>query len=155
MAVNITGITDTQVSAAVADQISHNKVKHESHSQLSQTGTTVAATQYIMGARQAGTLRSIRAIITETVISAGSDRTLTIDLQKSTGGAAFATVLTAVISFSESDTTVRTWKSGTFSNASFSADDCFKFVVALTGSTGTAALGLLVTLIADMAPSTS
>lgn len=70
------------------------------------------------------------------------DRSFTVDLQKSTGGGAFATILSAVITRNSSDTD-RTTESATISSAALIAGDVLRVVVAYTaGTTGTLPLGV-------------
>ncbi len=70
------------------------------------------------------------------------DRSFTVDLQKSTGGGAFATILSAVITRNSSDTD-RTTETATISNAALIAGDVLRVVVAYTaGTTGTVPLGV-------------
>ena len=88
-----------------------------------------------------GTLLGFTAAITGT-IATGADRTVTVDLQKSTGAGAFATVLSATIQFNNVSV-LRTASSGTFSSTSLVAGDLLRVVVTVAGAAGNQALGLV------------
>lgn len=90
----------------------------------------VAATEKVYMAKRAGTIEDVRAVA-DTVPS-GSTPKVTVDYQKSTGGAAFATILTATFDIDENDTNL-TPVSGTISTAAYVAGDLFRFVVTVTG----------------------
>ncbi len=75
-----------------------------------------------------------------------TDRTLTVDLQKSTAGGAFATVLSSAISLTDA-TVVRTATAGTINSADLVDGDILEMIVALGGSSGTFAQGLVGTVI--------
>ncbi|HEY1603845.1 MAG TPA: hypothetical protein VGG64_29860 [Pirellulales bacterium] len=102
--------------------------------------TTVAnATKSLHIARGAGTIVDFAVINTGTAISGGS--TLSIDLQKSTGGAAFATVLASPIALSSSTTLLVAVAATLGALVSFVAGDVFQIMVT-TGGSGTQAKGL-------------
>ena len=66
--------------------------------QLFEPATAVASVNRTLGmAYASGTLAEFAAWIE--VVATGADRTITVDLQKSTGGGAYATVLSATIGF--------------------------------------------------------
>lgn len=71
----------------------------------------------------------------------GGDKAFTVDLQKSTGGGAFATILSAVITRNSSDTD-RTTETATISSAALIAGDVLRVVVTASGSTGTQGSGV-------------
>lgn len=91
-----------------------------------------------------GTLLGFTAAIIGT-IATGADRTVTVDLHKSTGAAAFATVLSATIGFTNASV-LRTAASGTFSSTSLVAGDLLRVVVTVAGAAGNQALGLVCSL---------
>lgn len=97
-----------------------------------------------------GTLIAFKAAITGT-IATGADRTVTVDLHKSTGAAAFATVLSATIGFTNASV-LRTVVSGTINSTSLVAGDILRIVVTVAGSAGNQALGLVATLTLDEDP---
>lgn len=140
---DIFNLLDANIGSAAAIK----SAKHESVMNLphSQTGTVVAATEYLRSIRQANaTVLAIEATITET-IATGADRTVTIDLQKSTGAAAFATILSASIVFTNLST-LRTLTTGTIANGALVDGDHLRLVVTVAGAAGAQALGLLVTV---------
>jgi hypothetical protein len=78
----------------------------------------------------------------------GADRTITVDLQKSTGGAAFASVLSATIGFVDASVE-RVPVAATFSSTALTDGDILQVVVTVAGSAGNPATGLTVTLTYD------
>jgi len=68
--------------------------------------------------------------------------TISVDLQKSTGGGAFATILSAPISIT-SATAARTAVTAAIANAGLIAGDVLQVVVTVAGASGTQGLGLL------------
>lgn len=114
------------------------------------TTTIAALTKLLRIAKRGGTNVSFQAA---TSVQATGDRSVTVDLQKSTGGGAFASILSAPLSIPQA-TAVRTAVNGTISTPTFVAGDIFQVVVALGGTTGTYPQGLLVTLDVDQDPNT-
>jgi hypothetical protein len=92
-----------------------------------------------------GTLVSVEVAVT---VAAGGDRAATVDLQKSTGAGAFATVLSAPIAVTNG-LAVRTATAGTISSASLTDGDILQAVVAVSGTTGAYHQGLILTLTYD------
>ena len=92
---------------------------------------------------ETGVIAGFEAIIT--TVATGADRTANIDLQKSTGGGAFATILTGTILFNDSST-ARTVVPAVLSNAAVVDGDILRAVVAVAGSADAQAAGLAVTL---------
>lgn len=103
--------------------------------------TITALTKWLTPILAAGTLRSIKGYIA--VQATGADRTVTVDLQKSTGGGAFATVLTTTVNITNV-TVIRTAVSGTILTAPVVAGDILQLVVTVAGAAGAQAQGLLV-----------
>jgi len=107
--------------------------------------TVTALTQDVHIVRGAtGTLLGFEASINGT-IATGADRTVTVDLQKSTGGGAFSTVLSSTIGFTNSST-LRTAVAGVFSVTGLVDGDQLAVIVTVAGSAGNQALGLSMTL---------
>lgn len=107
------------------------------------TSTTVTATDFpLFIARSAGVLISFEAVITGTIAVAPA--TCTIDLQRSTGGGAYATVLSGTITFSSADT-ARVLKTATISTTAVADGDHYIAVVTVVGG-GTQNIGLMITL---------
>lgn len=119
-------------------------VRHQSIDvELCAPGSNIAAiTKLIHIARAAGTLMSFEVAITGAMTG---DRTVTIDLQRSTAGGAFATVLTATLGLSSS-TVVRTATAATILTTAVADGDIYQIVVTVGGSTGTQPQGLIATL---------
>jgi len=106
---------------------------------VADTGTTL---HIVRGA--ACTVNDIRALGTGT-IATGADRTVNVDLQKSTGGGAFATILTATILLNNVST-LRTAVVGVVNTPALVAGDILQIVVTVAGAAGNQALGLHVTV---------
>jgi hypothetical protein len=124
-----------------ADNLVHRFAKD--HRQ--KTGTAVASvTEEIHIAAYAGIVDSIEAVVSTVAIG---NATVTIDLQKSTGGAAFATVLTSTFVM-DSTNTVRVVEAGAVdaTKDDYVAGDVFRLVVTSDAGTGTQAEGLNITV---------
>lgn len=89
-------------------------------------------------------LMSLTAWLT-TAITAASDRTIIVDLQRSTAGGAFATVLGTTITFDQSIAS-RTVLAGVINTTTAIEGDIFQLVVTVAGSSGTQGKGLVVSL---------
>lgn len=113
-------------------------------------GADVAAkTELIHIAGYAGIVKSVEAAIDSAITG---DNTVTVDLKKSSGGGAFASVLTAALVIN-SATAVRTAVAAVLDAAKddYAAGDVFEVVVSVTG-TGTQAQGLVVTVFFEERP---
>lgn len=137
-------IGDSAVEAAAG--IDPTKVIHQfplHHYQT--TGTAVVAAvedlHIVQGA--GGTLVSFEAAVTGAVAT-GADRTVTVDLHKSTGAAAFASILTAPIVLDD-DSVLRTAVAATLASSTLADGDILRVVVTVAGSAGAQAQGLIVT----------
>lgn len=85
------------------------------------------------------------AIVTK---ATGADRTVSVDLKRSTAGGAFATVLSATIDFDD-DSTNLTAYDGVLSSSVIEEDDLLEWVVTVAGSADAQALGLVVGVTID------
>ena len=135
-------VIDATVSPAAA--ISTSKVvKQEPLRHRQQSGSAVIAANEILGGVRGTTpsILQVRAMID--TVATGSDRTVTIDVQRSTGGGAFSSVLTSTLVFDHT-ATARTFSSATVSLPTLVDGDVIKVTVAVAGSAGNQALGLLV-----------
>lgn len=133
-------ITDTHVSATAA--IAATKLVHQFpvQGELYGPAVTIAAlTKEVHAAFAAGSIVAFKAFVI--TVATGADRTVNVDLQKSTAGGAFATVLSATVLFNNVSTS-RTLVSGTVSTADYIAGDLFQVVVTVAGAAGNQALGL-------------
>lgn len=140
-------ITKAMIKAGAGIEAS-KFVRHQSiDTELFVAGATVTAlTKDIHIVRGAiGTMVGFQAAICG-AIATGTDRTVTVDLQKSTGGAAFATVLSSTIGFTNAST-LRTAVAAVFSATSLVAGDILRIVITVAGSDAAQATGLVATLI--------
>lgn len=121
-----------------ADKVVHQQVKS---GELYGPTTTIAALTKdgVHRAYGSGTLVEFAAWIQ--VAADDASRTVTVDLQKSTSGGAYATVLSSTIGFTNAST-VRVALTGTISSTSYVAGDTFRVVVSVAGGSGNQATGL-------------
>ncbi len=120
------------------------------HRQLS--GTAVVAAADMVGSIH-GTSASIvlvRALVD--TVATGADRTVTVDVKKSTGGGAFATVLTSTVVFNNASA-ARTWVTFSVASANLADGDVLQVTAAVAGAAGNQAQGLLVEVYAVQVPS--
>lgn len=140
-------VTDSMCSETM-NLAARKHVRHQSIDlELFGPSTTVTAlTKDIHIVRGAtGTLVGLQATINGT-IATGTDRTVTVDLHKSTGGGAFATALSSTIEFDDAST-LRTAVAAVFSNTSLVAGDMLRLVITVAGSDAAQAVGLFVGLV--------
>ena len=134
-------VSDTNVSASAA--ISAGKLIHQiaKHYQQNDAAGVVADNQYshIVNGTTC-TLAYVQAAISTP--ATGADRTVNVDLQRSTGGAAFSSVLSSTITFNNAST-ARTVVSGTVAVATLTQGDILKWVVTVAGAAGNQAIGLV------------
>lgn len=136
-------IENADVAAGAA--IAATKLQHQFPLHLSVAGTVAAVTNIVHVARGAGTLVSVEAAVNAVPTGTGVDKKTTIDFQKSTGGAAFASMLSAAFDIESTDTD-RVAVAGTVAAGNTYADgDLLRIVVTVSGSTGTQAADLVVT----------
>ena len=130
---------------AGAAGIEATKVVHQWTLPVRQSPGTavVAATDLLHIARFAGEIVAIEAATA--TVATGADRTVTIDLQKSSSGGAFASVLTGGIVLDDGSTN-RVPVAGTINSPDFVDGDLLQVVVAVAGSAGAQAQGLLVSV---------
>lgn len=107
------------------------------------TTTVAALTKLLHIAKASGTLQSFQGIVVTP--ATGADRTVSIDLKKSTGGGAMTTVLSASIQFTNGSSAFG-YEAGTISSATYEQGDVFEAVVTVAGAAGNQALGLLISL---------
>lgn len=125
--------------------------RHEYIVELAEEATAIVAiTKWLAALKYAGSIVAIEAFIA--VQATDASRTVTVDLHKSTGAGAFATILSATIGFTNVSA-VRTAVAGTPSTATLAAGDILKAVVTVAGGVGTQAKGLTLRLIVDEHPS--
>ena len=136
-------ITDNHIKAGA--DIAYSKLQHSFPLVLSQaTGTAVVSeTRVVHVAKGAGALLSVEASVV--TVATGADRTVTVDVKKSTGGGAFATLLSETIVLDD-DSVALIPEEGTVSSTPTYADgDLIEIVVTVAGSADAQAEGLVVT----------
>lgn len=144
------GTVSASTIAAGANVETSKLVHRHSLNYNQASGASVAtATVPVFIAR--GTTITIRAIEAAILVAAAGAATVTVDLQKSTGGGAFASVLSSTIDF-DSASVVRTVTAGTLSATSATDGDILQLVVTATAGGGTLPQGLIVTLTLDETP---
>lgn len=137
-------LTNTNWSSAAANRLESAKAVHtqvESVELFEQATPVIAVERLLFIANGAGTFDKLEAAVV--TIATGGDRTVNIDLQKSTGGGAFATVLTGTLEFDSADVNL-TPTTATFTTTAYSSSDIFKLVITVAGAAGNQALGLIV-----------
>lgn len=145
MAISLFGIADANIDASAA--IATRKMIHRYRADYSQpTGTAVVAltNQTMLIAKGTGTIKSFEAAIIG-AIATGADRTVTIDLQKSTALGAFATVLSSTVVFNNAST-LRAVSTATLSDTALADGDFLYITVAVAGAAGNQAQGLAIML---------
>lgn len=139
------GITNAMIASS--PPVSASKLtRHQSIDvELYGPAVTVAAlTKWLHIVRGgSGTLIGFEAAIA--VVATGADRTITVDLQKSTGAGSFATVLSSTCGFTNVSA-VRTPVAAVISSAGIVDGDILEVVVTVAGSASAQATGLTVTL---------
>lgn len=138
-------VANAQVSATAAiDATKLQQQVRKAYYVEAATAVTAVTIPLVIVRGLTGTLVDFKASIPGT-IATGADRTVDVDLQKSTGAAAFATVLTSTIHFTNAST-VRAVSSGSFSSTALVATDLLQVVITVAGAAGNQAKGLLVDL---------
>lgn len=135
-------VGNTQVSSSTTERIAATKLIHQFPVGTAQAdGADVASrTEMVHVARGSGTLAEFSVGIG--TAPAGGDKQYTVDLQKSTGGGTFASMLSAPITVSTADSS-RSKKTATLSVTSYSAGDLLRVVVTASGTTGTQGQGMV------------
>ena len=123
--------------------LGRTKSWHQTHRSGGQApgSVVVAQTLDLFIANGAGTLVSFKAAITGTLATDAS-RHVQVDLQKSTGGGTFATMLSGVIDLT-SASTLRTAVNAALSSSALVAGDILRAIVTVSGGAGTQADGLI------------
>jgi len=137
-------VSNSNVASDAA--IASTKVVHRKQAGYSTAAASDPATITVplMIARYAG---SIDSFDVGPMSQAGTgDRSVAVDLQKSTGGGAFATVLSGAITINASDA-IRSVSAGTISDSALAAGDILQLVITVTaGTTGNYPRGILSTV---------
>lgn len=139
------GIRNADVASGAG--IEATKIEHQQSidRQLYAEGAAVVAlaSELLHISQASGTIVGFEAIITTQ--ATGADRTVNVDLQKSTGGGAFASITTTDVEIDDT-TVILTPVAAVISNTSLADGDILRAVVTVAGSAGAQAAGLLVTL---------
>jgi len=145
MTLATSSITDANVASAAA--ISYLKVTHMLLADYAQdSGADVATkTNAIYCCRSAsGAVVFDVAVVVDTAPT-GGDKAYTVDVKRSTGGGAFATILTGVVTVNSSSTT-RSVNVASITGTTFTLvqGDILQVVVTASGSTGSQGQGVRV-----------
>ncbi len=105
------------------------------------SGAVVAAIQDVHIARATGEVVAIEAAITGT-IATGADRTVTVQVHRSTAGGAFASILTAAVIL-DNTSVLYVMEAGTVNSGTFIDGDILRIVITVAGVAGNQALGLI------------
>jgi len=127
-------ITNVAWSQNDGDELATSKQVHRVSKSYGQDSgaAAITKTKLIHTAQYSGNVSGLTISVSTAPTS--SD-TATFDLQKSTAGGVFATVLTGTVAFSSSDSD-RSGKTGTISGTgAYVADDIFQAVVVIAGTT--------------------
>jgi hypothetical protein len=87
-----------------------------------------------------GTLEAVDIFVT--TAPTGGDKAFTVDFQKSTGGGAFATMFSAVVTINSSKTAKTVYPATLAAGVTYVAGDVFQWVITASGSTGSQGQGL-------------
>lgn len=137
-------ITNAMFSSAVGNRLDQDKAIHQFPVGCKQAnGAAVAArTEHLHTARGSGEFVELHVVTTG--VAPTTTDTVTVDIQKSTGGGAFATVLTAPVVIDNTNTVRVTEDYSSFSSTTYVAGD---ILIAVVTVSGTSAQGLGVTLV--------
>lgn len=103
-------------------------------------------TKMVHYAYKASTILAGYAIIDAAPLYSTGDKEVTVDVKKSTGGAAYATILTTTLTI-DADSDEKVPLSLTIDDDELAAEDVLEVVVTASGSSGVQAQGLAVVLI--------
>jgi len=140
-------VTNDMVAAAAA--IAHTKSQHryQARSIQNSTDAVVARTEIVHYAYRPTTVLSGYAVFDTAIVGTSSGRSCTINVRKSSSGSTWATILSAALVKKGSDMTARTAYTLTLSGTpTLAQGDALQTTVAVAGSTGTQAKGLLVAI---------
>ena len=136
-------ITNAKVAADAG--IEATKLIHQHSIRYNQaSGSDVAsATEVVHIFRSTSTIVSVD-VIPDTAPT-GGDKEYTVDVKKSTGAGAWASILTGVITV-DSGSTDRTVQAGVLSDSDAIDNDALQIVIAASGSTGSQGQGVCVVI---------
>ena len=138
-------VEDADVKTAA--NLSETKLQHRAHSTHRQkTGTDVVTQTEIVHIAYRGEV-VLAVQITVDVKQTAGDKTVTVDVKKSTAGGAFATILTGVFTISTASTSKTTYNATLSGTPTLIAGDLLEVVATAAGSTGDQAQGLHVDVV--------
>ena len=146
-------LTDSNWSSSSSARLASSKAVHTQIEsiELAVQDVAVAASETLLFiANGAGTFNKLEAVVI--TAATGADRTVNIDLQKSTAGGSFSTVLTATLEFDNVDVAL-TPTTATFTTDTYLASDIFKIIVTVAGAAGNQAIGCVVSVTKSENPS--
>ena len=142
-------VSDANVNVAAAIDADKLQHRHPLDAELIASASAVTAiTKLLHISAVTGTVMGLKAAVM--TAATGADRTVTVDLQKSTGGAAFATVLTTAVILNNAS--VARVAQNAVVNAtliSLVAGDILQVVVTVAGSANDQAKGLVISAVID------
>ena len=138
-------VTNTAVLAAT--NIDSTKVNHRHHIQYTQAGTVAAETKLAFIAYRACTVLSVKAAVV--TVATGADRELTVEVKTSTGGGALASILSSALSIDETKAALTHYDATLSGTPTMAADDLLAVVIAVSGSAGAQAVGLVVDIVVE------
>lgn len=127
-----------------------DKLEHRYQWELAQPNTTATTETRVVG-RCYGATGSVRGFHAGSIVANLTTATVTVDLQKSTGGGAFASILTAAITLNNA-TTARTAVAGTLASTTLVQGDLLQIVITATAAGGTLATGVFAFVTVDSLP---
>lgn len=127
-------------------------LEHEHVAKYVQNEGSDVATQtqliYTCKAASGGLIRKL--FITPSTAPTGGDKQFTVDVKKSTGGGAFATILSGVVTISSADTSrVQQDATSSVNTDTLVTGDILQIVITASGSTGSQGQGVLVEVVVD------
>lgn len=125
--------------------VAASKLQHQFPVRLDQAAGTAATseTRLVHICQGAGLPVAVRAVAA--VAPTGGDKQVSIDVKRSTGGAAFATILTAPIVL-DSSCVDRTPVLGLLDSVTLAAGDVIEIAMTVSGATGSQAQGVCIEL---------
>jgi hypothetical protein len=135
-------ITNDDIPALA--NIGHSKLehRHKARYQVAGGADVAAVNQIIHRAYKAGTV--LAAYATPDAVPAGGTLSITIDIHKSTGGGAWATILSSTTTISSAGTARTPIAMSLSGTPALIAGDLLKVIITVAGAAGTNVQGLLV-----------
>jgi hypothetical protein len=136
-------VTGNNVSSQAAGRIQAGQVVHQFPVKTAQAdgADVVSRTEQLHIALGAGTVIDFSLALT--VAPSGGNKLFTVDLQKSTGGGAFASLLTSPITVDTTKTALTRIVGALAATPTYVAGDLLRIVVVASGSTGSQGQGLI------------